>query len=262
MHLKDQPLGCLAPYARPWALAGERHYLLGSAMGCPKGGWVSEGDPVNLCWDPSALLQTGLVEAHHSWQGMGTKERGEKPGVLVGEVPPLPTASHMAVPPPLVCTSRPHLKLPLPASRAAEHLLPWEGPLAALWVPSQGLENISAYTAVSKSSCPGEHDSSPCLSFGKTGLSTASLVTKTVLLSTMALGVTTAWLEGTSVFHHSLGPGFATAGLQPSRLLSPWDFSGKNPGVGCHALPQGIFLTQGLNLGLLHCRRVLYHLSH
>ena len=29
-------------------------------------------------------------------------------------------------------------------------------------------------------------------------------------------------------------------------------FSGKNTGVGCHFLPQGIFLTQELNLGLLH----------
>ena len=31
---------------------------------------------------------------------------------------------------------------------------------------------------------------------------------------------------------------------------------------GCHFLLQGIFLTQGLNLGLLHCRQILYHLSH
>ena len=31
-------------------------------------------------------------------------------------------------------------------------------------------------------------------------------------------------------------------------------FSGKNSGVGCHFLLQGIFLTQESNLGLLHCR--------
>ena len=30
----------------------------------------------------------------------------------------------------------------------------------------------------------------------------------------------------------------------------------------CHVLLQGMFLNQGLNLGLLHCRRILYHLSH
>ena len=43
---------------------------------------------------------------------------------------------------------------------------------------------------------------------------------------------------------------------------SPWNSPGKNTGVGCHALLQGIFLAQGLNLGLLHCRQILYHLSH
>ena len=32
--------------------------------------------------------------------------------------------------------------------------------------------------------------------------------------------------------------------------------------MGCHCLLQGIFLTQGSNLGLLHCRQILYHLSH
>ena len=32
--------------------------------------------------------------------------------------------------------------------------------------------------------------------------------------------------------------------------------------MGGHFLPQGIFPTQGSNLGLLHCRQTLYHLSH
>ena len=40
------------------------------------------------------------------------------------------------------------------------------------------------------------------------------------------------------------------------------DSPDKNTGVGCHALLQGIFPTWGLNLGLLHCRQILYHLSH
>ena len=35
-----------------------------------------------------------------------------------------------------------------------------------------------------------------------------------------------------------------------------------NTGVGCHFLLQGIFLTQGLNPGLPHCRQMLYHLSY
>ena len=41
-------------------------------------------------------------------------------------------------------------------------------------------------------------------------------------------------------------------GLQTARLLSPWDSAGKNAGVGFYALPREIFLTQGLNLRLLH----------
>ena len=40
------------------------------------------------------------------------------------------------------------------------------------------------------------------------------------------------------------------------------DSPGKNTGVGCHALLQGIFPTQKLNPGLLHWRQILYHLSH
>jgi len=47
-------------------------------------------------------------------------------------------------------------------------------------------------------------------------------------------------------------------GLQPTRLLCPWDTPGKNTGVGCHALLQGIFPTQGSNPGLLG-RRILYY---
>ena len=50
--------------------------------------------------------------------------------------------------------------------------------------------------------------------------------------------------------------------LQPSRRLCPWNFPGKNTGMGCHFLLQGIFPTQGSNLflpSLLHCRRLLYH---
>ena len=40
------------------------------------------------------------------------------------------------------------------------------------------------------------------------------------------------------------------------------DCPGKNTGVGCHFLHQGILPTQGSNLGLPHCRQTLYPLSH
>ena len=41
-------------------------------------------------------------------------------------------------------------------------------------------------------------------------------------------------------------------GLESTRLLCPWDSPGKNTGVGCHALLQGIIPNQGSNPRLLH----------
>ena len=55
---------------------------------------------------------------------------------------------------------------------------------------------------------------------------------------------------------------FSMSWTIPARFLSPWSSPGKNTGVRCHFLLQGIFLTQGCNLGLLHCKHILYHLSH
>ena len=57
-----------------------------------------------------------------------------------------------------------------------------------------------------------------------------------------------------SVLSDSLGP----HGLQPTRLLCPWDSPGKNTGVGCYACLQRIFLTQRLNLCLLRWQ-IFYH---
>ena len=50
--------------------------------------------------------------------------------------------------------------------------------------------------------------------------------------------------------------------LRPHGLLCPWNFPGKSTRVGCRFLLQGIFLTQGSNPGLPHCRQMLYHLNH
>ena len=69
---------------------------------------------------------------------------------------------------------------------------------------------------------------------------------------------------------HVLGQSFSFShvwilwlhGLYPASLLCPWDFPDKNTGMGCHFLLQGIFLSQGSNPGLLHCRQILYWLSH
>ena len=45
----------------------------------------------------------------------------------------------------------------------------------------------------------------------------------------------------------------------PARFLCPWDFPGKNTGVGCHFLLPGIFLTQGLNWVSYIGKQILCH---
>ena len=48
-------------------------------------------------------------------------------------------------------------------------------------------------------------------------------------------------------------------GLYPARLLSPWDFPGKNTGVACPSLLQGIFPTRDWTLVSRTGRQVLFH---
>ena len=62
--------------------------------------------------------------------------------------------------------------------------------------------------------------------------------------------------------HSVVSDSLRSHGLQPARLLCPWNSPGKNTGVGCHALLQGIFPTQGLNPGLQYFRWNLNRLSH
>ena len=61
------------------------------------------------------------------------------------------------------------------------------------------------------------------------------------------------WSESRSVTSDS---------LQAHGLYIPWNSLGQNTGVDNLSLHQGIFLTQGLNPGLPHCRQTLYCLSH
>ena len=61
-----------------------------------------------------------------------------------------------------------------------------------------------------------------------------------------------------SVMSDSLQP----HGLKPAKLLCPWDFPGRNTGLGCHALLREIFLTQGSNPCLLHWEAGSLPLSH
>ena len=59
------------------------------------------------------------------------------------------------------------------------------------------------------------------------------------------------------VSHSVMFDSLRHCGLQPARLLCPWEYPGKNTGRGFHFLLQGILPTQGSNLSLLHCRQVL-----
>ena len=58
---------------------------------------------------------------------------------------------------------------------------------------------------------------------------------------------------------HSVTSGSVAHGLWPASLLCPWDFPGKNTGVGCHFLLQGIFPARGLSLGPLCLQRWQAH---
>ena len=53
-----------------------------------------------------------------------------------------------------------------------------------------------------------------------------------------------------------------SSSLRPRGLFSPRDSPDQNTGVGCHALLQGIFPTQGSVSRLPPCRWILYQLSH
>ena len=68
---------------------------------------------------------------------------------------------------------------------------------------------------------------------------------------------------------HLPGDTLSVCGWSCSTLCDPWTVAaslwaspGKNTGVGCSFLLQGILLTQGSNLGLLHYRQIRYYLSH
>ena len=65
-------------------------------------------------------------------------------------------------------------------------------------------------------------------------------------------------LSYTLLLASSLSNSLRPHGLQPIRLLCPWDSPGKNSGVGCHFLLEEIFPIQGSTLGLLYCRWILY----
>ena len=72
------------------------------------------------------------------------------------------------------------------------------------------------------------------------------------------MGFLISWLCFSPLF---LSNSLRSHGLESTKLLCSWNSLGKSIRVGCHFLLQGIFLTQGLNLSLPHCRQFLHHLG-
>jgi len=70
------------------------------------------------------------------------------------------------------------------------------------------------------------------------------------------------WTEALEEPSESESHSVMSDSLQPHALYSLWNSPGQNTGVGSLSLLQGIFPIQGSNLGLLHCRQILYQLSH
>ena len=84
------------------------------------------------------------------------------------------------------------------------------------------------------------------------------------------------WQVGESVTNETLAQRRIRCSLQAKVLVAqlrrilchpmdcspPWNSPGENTGVGSHSLLQGILPTLELNLGLLYCLQILYHLSH
>ena len=62
--------------------------------------------------------------------------------------------------------------------------------------------------------------------------------------------------------YESEGHSVMSDSLQPHGLYSPWNSPGENNGVGSRSLLKGVVPAQGSNPGLLHCRQILYQLSH
>ena len=117
------------------------------------------------------------------------------------------------------------------------------------WTTTCRLPCLSPSPRVSSNSCPLSQWCHPTIS--------------SCLQSFPALGTfSMSWLfesvvkESESVTCSFMSDSLQPHGLQPTRLLCPWDSPGKNTGVGSHSLLHGIFPTQGLNPGPLNYRQI------
>ena len=75
-------------------------------------------------------------------------------------------------------------------------------------------------------------------------------------LEWVAISFSNAWKWKVKVKSLSRVRFFATHGLQPSRLLPPWDSPGKSTGVGCHSLTSPCEFWKGLKFHVISCYQV------
>ena len=87
-------------------------------------------------------------------------------------------------------------------------------------------------------------------------------LSKYILYSSVTLSLTEFVLQWDIKESENESHSVVSNSLWPHGLYSPWNSPGQNTGVGNLSLLQGIFLTQGSNPGLSHCRQILYQLSH
>ena len=88
----------------------------------------------------------------------------------------------------------------------------------------------------------------------------SSLKLKFIILSSLVFRI--AWFVSTYfsfVLWCCLVPKSCLTLLRPTKLLCLWDFPGKNAGMGCHFLLQGIFRTEGSNPCILNWQADFYH---
>ena len=69
-------------------------------------------------------------------------------------------------------------------------------------------------------------------------------------------------VKSESVSHFVMSDSLQSHGVQSVTFFCLWNFPCKNTGMSSLSLLQGIFLTKGSNPDFLHCRWILYHLSH
>jgi len=91
--------------------------------------------------------------------------------------------------------------------------------------------------------------------------SISMIISRSIHAAAKALFHSFLWLSNIPIYE-SESRSVVSNSLWPHGLYSSWNSPGQNTGVGSLSLLQGIFLTQGLNPGLLHYRQILYWLNH